>query len=317
MQSLTQRQREVLSTLIKLYLNWGEPVASADIADALNHKWSSATIRKDLKILEDMGFLEHPYKVAGRYPTVKAYRWFFNNLKYISLWDEESVRLFKKLVSHVRETAQVIQVLVRELSVSLHEMSLGTYVPKKAIVVDMVFPKVDGKYIVGLLLSTGEFVKGFVDLSEASQEILSDMKKTIIGCKLQDIYERRDIYPSWFSELIINAMQVRIVESGIEYIIDKTSMSYGLRRFLSEIKNKERYIRIMAVANNPVVIFSEEITDGKLKDWMMILVDYSYKGLQGLIGLVGPIRYNPERFFETLLAAQRALEEDTNETSGT
>ncbi len=315
MQSLTQRQREILSTLIRLYLDWGEPVASADIADAIGGKWSSATIRKELKALEDMGFLEHPYKVAGRYPTVKAYRWFFNNLMYAPLWDEGSVHLFKTLILSAREAAQAIRSVVDEIATSVREMSMGTYVPSEAIIVDMVFPKVDDKYIVGLLLSTGEFVKVFVDESQTSTGALEDIKRAVVGRYLKDVYESRQLYPAWFSDLVDRAMQVRVMESGIEYLVDKGDVSGRIRHLITKLKRDDWYERIMITTSEPTIMFSEEFTDGAVKDWMIMVVHYSHRGLEGIIGLVGPRRYSPERIFETLWAAKKALEETDDETN--
>ncbi len=315
MESLTQRQREILSVLIRLYLDWGEPVASADIADAIGGKWSSATIRKELKILEDMGYLEHPYKVAGRYPTVKAYRWFFNRLIYAPLWDEASLRMFRNLILTAREASQAIKDVVDEIASSIREMSMGTYVPSNATVVDMVFPVVGRKYIVGLLLSTGEFVKIFVDVSRVSKELLENLKSAVVGRYLKDLYQNINDFPEWFADLLEKAMQVRVLESGIEYLVDKGNLSGHVRELITKIKKDDWYNRIFIVEEEPVILFSEEFTAGAVKDWMIMVVKYTHKGLEGVLGLVGPRRYSPERIFETLWAAKKALEDTDGEAS--
>jgi len=46
-----------------------------------------------------------------------------------------------------------------------------------------------------------------------------------------------------------------------------------------------------------------------------MVVRYSHRGLEGIIGLVGPRRYSPERIFETLWAAKKALEETDDEAN--
>ncbi len=315
MESLTQRQREILLTLIRLYLDWGEPVASADIADATGGKWSSATIRKELKLLEEMGFLEHPYKVAGRTPTVKAYRFFFNTLTLAPLWSDESLAFFRHIVHSAEQAVSAIKGVIDEVAASVREMSVGTYLPEEAVIVDMVFPDVNGRYIVGVLLSTGEFVNTFVDKNEVSPSFLHDMKSAVVGKYLKDVYEDRSVYPTWFQDLLTKAMKTRIMESGIEYLVDKSDVSGQIRYLLTKLKKDDWYARVMIGNTEPIIIFSEEFTEGTVKDWLIMVVKYSYKGSKGIIGLVGPRRYSPERIFETLWAAKKALEESDDETS--
>ncbi|GEM_PF-1885179 len=315
MESLTQRQREILLTLIRLYLDWGEPVASADIADATGSKWSSATIRKELKTLEEMGYLEHPYKVAGRTPTVKAYRYFFNFLTLAPLWKDESLAFFRHIVDSTEQAVNAVKGLIDEVAAYVREMSVGTYLPEEAVIVDMVFPEVEGRYIVGILLSTGEFVNIFVDKGDVSPSVLSDIKSSVVGKYLKDVYNDRSVYPLWFQELMSKAMRTRILESGIEYIVDKSNVSGQIRYLLTKLKKDDWYARVMIGNTEPIIIFSEEFTEGTVKDWLIMVVKYSYKGSKGIIGLVGPRRYSPERIFETLWAAKKALEENNDETS--
>ena len=315
MESLTQRQREILLTLVRLYLDWGEPVASADIADATGGKWSSATIRKELKTLEEMGFLEHPYKVAGRTPTVKAYRYFFNFLTLAPLWREDSLAFFKHIVDSAEQTVNAIKGVIDEVAASVREMSVGTYLPEEAVIVDMVFPEVGDRYIVGILLSTGEFVNVFVDKGDISPAILVDIKSDVVGKYLKDVYNDRNAYPVWFQELLTKAMKTRIMESGIEYLVDKSDVSGQVRYLLTKLKKDDWYARVMIGNTEPIIIFSEEFTDGTVKNWLIMVVKYSYKGSKGVIGLVGPRRYRPERIFETLWAAKKALEEGDDEAN--
>jgi len=77
---ITQRKMVILATLIKLYLDAGEPVGSRAVMDALGMQLSSATIRNEFAELAEMGYLFQPYTSAGRVPTGRAYRLYIDKL---------------------------------------------------------------------------------------------------------------------------------------------------------------------------------------------------------------------------------------------
>ncbi len=76
MEELTSRQKEIIYVLIRIYADDAEPVSSASIAALL--QVSSATIRNELFVLEQQGYLKQFHTSGGRVPTEKAYRLFVN-----------------------------------------------------------------------------------------------------------------------------------------------------------------------------------------------------------------------------------------------
>jgi heat-inducible transcriptional repressor len=72
------RQEEVLSLLVRRYVETAEPVGSRFIAKQLG--FSSATIRNVMSDLEDSGYIMHPHTSAGRIPTDKGYRYYIESL---------------------------------------------------------------------------------------------------------------------------------------------------------------------------------------------------------------------------------------------
>ena len=76
----TPRQREVLKILIQKYINTATPVGSSTVRQAGRMNVSSATIRNELAVLEELGYIEQPHTSAGRVPTVKGYRYFVEQL---------------------------------------------------------------------------------------------------------------------------------------------------------------------------------------------------------------------------------------------
>ena len=81
---LTDRKREILREVITRFIVSAEPVSSQCIAENCGFEISSATIRKELAELEEMGYLSHPHTSAGRVPSDKGYRFFVDNFISIS-----------------------------------------------------------------------------------------------------------------------------------------------------------------------------------------------------------------------------------------
>ncbi len=69
----TERNQQILASIVRLYIATGEPVASASVARQQRGWLSPATIRQIMSQLEQMGYLEQPHTSAGRVPTARAY----------------------------------------------------------------------------------------------------------------------------------------------------------------------------------------------------------------------------------------------------
>lgn len=77
---LSARSRRLLATLVRSYIEGGEPVGSQALARDCGLGVSSATVRNSLAQLEDDGYLYQPHTSAGRVPTDRGYRVFVDLL---------------------------------------------------------------------------------------------------------------------------------------------------------------------------------------------------------------------------------------------
>src|SRR5512134_3954019 len=77
---LTDRQRRILARLITEYIEQGEPVSSAWLAEHSALGLSSATVRHILARLEELGLVHQPHTSAGRVPTDSGYRLYVDGL---------------------------------------------------------------------------------------------------------------------------------------------------------------------------------------------------------------------------------------------
>ncbi|MEE8325106.1 MAG: heat-inducible transcriptional repressor HrcA [Candidatus Humimicrobiaceae bacterium] len=76
----TNRKKIILQEVIVRFIKDAEPVSSGKIAASLNLDISSATIRKEMYELEEMGYLTHPHTSSGRVPTDRGYRFYVDNI---------------------------------------------------------------------------------------------------------------------------------------------------------------------------------------------------------------------------------------------
>lgn len=75
---MTERQQQILSSIIEQYAEVASPVGSSLLAKVFGV--SSATIRAEMAELERHGYITQPHTSAGRIPTDKGYRLYVNNL---------------------------------------------------------------------------------------------------------------------------------------------------------------------------------------------------------------------------------------------
>jgi heat-inducible transcriptional repressor len=77
---ITDRQNQILNSLIREYIKTAEPVGSDFLAEKYDFGICPSAIRIELQFLIKGGYLEQPHTSAGRIPTDKAYRLFVDEL---------------------------------------------------------------------------------------------------------------------------------------------------------------------------------------------------------------------------------------------
>jgi heat-inducible transcriptional repressor len=77
---LSLRSQRLLATLVREYIETGEPVSSQILARKSGLGVSSATVRNILAQLDEEGYIHQPHTSAGRVPTDRGYRVFVDLL---------------------------------------------------------------------------------------------------------------------------------------------------------------------------------------------------------------------------------------------
>jgi heat-inducible transcriptional repressor len=77
---LDERKTAILRVVVQEYITTAQPVGSGHVASAPGVRVSPATVRNEMAVLEQEGYLVQPHTSAGRVPTDKGYRFFVDHL---------------------------------------------------------------------------------------------------------------------------------------------------------------------------------------------------------------------------------------------
>ena len=75
---ISEREKSILRIIVEEYIKTAKPVSSSNICKEM--KCSSATIRNEMVVLEDMGYLEKNHFASGRQPSENGYKYYVENL---------------------------------------------------------------------------------------------------------------------------------------------------------------------------------------------------------------------------------------------
>jgi len=73
---LTKRRIEVFRCIVDEFIQTAEPIGSKTLVEKYHLPYSSATIRNDMVVLENLGFLEKTHTSSGRIPSTKGYQYY-------------------------------------------------------------------------------------------------------------------------------------------------------------------------------------------------------------------------------------------------
>src|SRR4051812_29125274 len=77
---IKSRHLDILNSIVREYIETGEPVGSRTISRQRSQTLSAASIRNAMADLADAGYLSQPHTSAGRIPTDKAFKHYVGSL---------------------------------------------------------------------------------------------------------------------------------------------------------------------------------------------------------------------------------------------
>lgn len=127
MHNLTQRQIDILKSLIEEYIETAEAVGSETLEKKHSVSASPATIRNDMVKLTELGYLKKPHTSAGRIPTPAGMKFYVMQLmkeKELSVVEEVAVK--EKLWDFRDRTQRFMKELTKALAEKTHTLAVAT-----------------------------------------------------------------------------------------------------------------------------------------------------------------------------------------------
>ncbi len=333
----SERNRQILSAIVRAYIESGEPVSSRSISRRHVEALSPATIRNVMSDLEEEGFLYQPHTSAGRVPTASAYRFFAQQVvakATLSPEDEDRIRGEFAAAASGEDMVERAGHVLAEISKGL---GIVVSLPiSKTMLEHIRFVLLPDGRIVVVLVSAGGSTRDKVIRPEQafSQQELDHtaeyLNRNYAGCVLEairaDLLNRLEKEEQQYALLARNALVLcdpAMLGQGSSqrvYIEGAAQMAAAaeftdqsqLSDVLAAIEEKHRIIALLATCidtPDPVhVQIGVKGMDRAGAHLALIGAPYSFQDQsQGTVGVLGPMRMQYERAITAVAFVARAL----------
>ena len=322
--ALSDRTRRILASLVRSYIESGEPVASASLATKVGLNLSSATVRNVLSQLEEMGYVWQPHTSAGRVPTDTGYRCYVDML-IEGRRATKDVSAVEARLRHEAGDAPLMDDLLSSTSHVLSEASKSVgfaIAPPNAgtLFQRIEFVPLSGNRILVVVVASGNQVsQKTVDIGESvtASELMQAanfLNSEFSGCTLQEVRDgvadrltqERSLYDqllglalrlasSSFSNIEQpTAVYIDGASSLLDVVVEASGISTTtLRGLLRMVEEKQRLVRMLTeYIDGPglTVVIGAEHSDPELRPFSLIAATYSDGRSTGTVGVIGPTR---------------------------
>ncbi len=201
---LDERKRRILAAIVDSYIVTGEPVGSKAIASLPDIRVSPATIRNDMAMLEQLGYLEQPHTSAGRIPTYAGYRLYIDELMNAKTLSDEDKKLLDECLDVEVPTADA---LIESASKALAELTHCATVVKNVAPKFSVITKVE-------VIPTGR--RMYVLLMVTSS---GNIKNKVCRLEFDLTNEQMEFFTKYMAENLQGVSIDRLDESVIEKLV--------------------------------------------------------------------------------------------------
>ena len=321
--SLDERKKKILSSVVEDYIESAEPVGSKTLVEKYHLDYSSATIRNDMKELEEEGYLEQPHVSAGRIPSTKGYRYYVDNLmkeRKLSMVDIDYINntlsgygdvddIFEQVADVVSKVLSTPTVITRNNSDTIENIKVV---------------KISDNLVLIVLMSKNGTVKDCIaKLTDTVEDKVIDQMTDILnhdlsGTPLQELHLalnniiKRDLENfSVVMEEIVNSIKYEMsknmkkLNSGVEKILENPEFSdvETVKNFINMISTKEIIDSALDSSkdNKLSIVIGSENKEVLLNDYSVISLDISSGDKKlGKLSVIGPKRMNYAKTISTL-----------------
>jgi heat-inducible transcriptional repressor len=325
---LDDRKLAVLRAIVEDFVSTNEPVGSKSLVDRHNLDVSPATIRNDMAVLEEQGFIVQPHTSAGRIPTDQGYRLFVDRLsgvKPLSVAERRAIETFLAgafdLDDVVTRTVRLLAQLTRHVAVVQYPSLTRSTVRHIELVALS-----ERRLLVILITDNGRVEQRAVELpTPIDDESITQLRAVLNACldgrKLADAATVVAELPSRVSmgerpnaaavfsvivETLVERHEERVVVGGAANLT-QADFSRGLQEVLEALEEQVVLMRLLGESEDQatvtVRIGSENDVQG-LRRTSLVSTGYG-AGDQVLarLGVLGPTRMD----YPTAMGAVRAV----------
>jgi heat-inducible transcriptional repressor len=317
---MTKRQEIILKLIVDEYVKSAEPIGSKTLVDVLNV--SSATIRNEMGILEDLGYIEKTHTSSGRVPSEKGYRYYIETI--VKNLDEETDGFFEfEELFNNKETArdELIKEAIDLLSQATNctAISLGPNAYHSKVKKVQLVPISSHQALILVITNFGYVESKQINIHEDIDtdeliKVIDLLNEMLVDTPISKVSEKLhyEIQHSHIKELL--KYRETIVDSFIEafskfaqtkyYLTGQSNMLYQpefndiqkLREFISTIENNEIFKIVESDVEGVSVKIGTENQITSMQDCTVISSTYdTVDGEKGTISLVGPTRMDYRR----------------------
>ena len=339
--ALSDRTRRILATLVRSYIETGEPVSSAILAHKAGLNLSSATVRNVLAQLEEMGYVWQPHTSAGRVPTDAGYRFYVDML----LDNRRSTKDVSAVEARLRQEAgdaPLMDDLMSSTSHVLSEASKGVgfaIAPPnaQALFQRIEFVPLSGSRILVVMVASGNQIsQKTVDIGEAvsaselvqaanylNVEFAGRTLEDVRGGVTQRLQEERSLYDQLLGfALRLASTTLAHLDQTTSVYIDGTSTlleevvqasgisASTLKTLWRMVEEKQRLVRVLSeYIDGPglTVVIGAEHSDPELRPFSLIASTYFDGRSTGTVGVIGPTRMRYNRAITVVDVAAMAV----------
>ncbi len=328
---LSERLLSLLVVSVEDYIRNAVPIASGAVANHVEIAKSSATIRNDLKTLEQMGYLRQVHTSGGRVPTTLGYRTYIN--KILNEMDIKSGELSfaANVVSgRVQNLPTIIEELTTKISKTFNfPIVIKTKFNKLKVIEIMIVPLIEGNTMVLIKTNAGSInatVNTQIPLTDRQAEDASAALNTKIrGLTLEEMLKglpefsanlKKDL--GFFDNLCkgIGSQLSKFIDGNITRSLDTIKLleipDYNdidkVRKISQAVHNDGVMSKALDADAN--ILLGAEVDNNILDGSSIVKFNYNVCGENvASIGLVGPDRID----YKQLIVALYTLLSQTKE----
>jgi heat-inducible transcriptional repressor len=191
--SLDDRKLEVLRAIVEDYVSTQEPVGSKALVERHQLGVSPATVRNDMAVLEEEGYIRQPHTSAGRVPTDAGYRLFVDRLSRVKPLSPAERRAIERFLVGAVDLDDVVHRTVRLLAQLTRQVAVVQYpsLARSSVRHLELVPISTTRLMLVMIADTGRVEQRLVELPAPTQtDDVLDMRRKIntklSGEKLSD-----------------------------------------------------------------------------------------------------------------------------------